>query len=141
MKKYFQSVFVRYTVFGLCLFAVAIGLSMIESNFKVRTSFDETSVTIKSTKYSLNVPYDMVASLELTEMPDPGEAVDGIDDQTVRTGVWKNETWGEYRVCADPDSTNCVVIRLTDGRIFVFSLKNNEATEESYEAFLSRLPQ
>lgn len=140
MKKYFQSVFVRYTVFGLCLFAAVIGLSLIESDYKVRASFDDTSITIRSTKYSINVPYDMVDSLELMEMPEAGEAVDGSDDYTVRTGVWSNETWGEYYVCADPDSTNCVQIRLKDGRIFVFSLKNNEATAESYETFLSHLP-
>lgn len=135
MKKYF----VRYLVFGLILFAVVIGLSMVESNYKVQESFDDTSVTIKSKRYSMNVPYDLIAEAELTAMPERGDVVDGSDDMTVRTGVWNNELWGEYYVCADPDSTNCVAMHLTDGRIFVFSLKNDETTAAAYETLLSHL--
>ena len=90
--------------------------------------------------YKMSVRYDQIISAELDALGDPGEKVlDGFDNDIVRTGTWHNDAWGEYSVNADPDTSNCVVLTLTDGRIFVFSIKDDDTTEEHYRTLLSYL--
>lgn len=141
-EKFRRLVSLRYLAFGIILFAVVIGIGLIESTYKVTVKFSDEAVDINSTRYYyMNIPYDMVDSIELVEMPDAGEVVNGKYDMTVRYGQWKNDTWGEYVVCMDPDATNCIVVHLDDGRTFVFSRRNNEKTAEDFATFQSYLTQ
>lgn len=96
---------------------------------------------IKAPKYSMNVPYDMVESIELVEIAEPGENVKGRDDMVTRTGIWENEAWGEYYACLDLQTSQCIVIHLDDGRTFVFSRRSNEETAEIFETFRTHLNQ
>jgi hypothetical protein len=139
-KKFSLLVSKPHLYFGIFLFVVVIGTSLIESANKVTVQFGEAAVDIKSTRvYSMNIPYDMVSSVELIEMPDAGEAIKGTYDMTVRYGHWKNEVWGDYVVCMDPDATDCIVVHLDDGRIFVFNRKDNETTAEDFAIFQNYL--
>lgn len=139
MKKFWQLVSIKHLIFGTALFLVVIGLSFFESSNKVTVTLGEDAVDIKAAKYSMNIPYAMVDSVELTSLPDRGNVLDGSDDMTVRTGFWNNTTWGDYYICADLASTDCIVVHLNDGRIFVFSRKNNEETSDIYHELQNRL--
>ena len=132
-EKFWKLVSKKDLVFVTIIFAIVIVMTFVETATKVKVTFGDESVDIEAPRYSMNIPYEMVDSIELTEMPDRGEVVEGTDDMVSRTGTWENETWGEYYVCANLNSTNCVVVRLADGRIFVFSNKNNETTAENFE--------
>lgn len=139
MKKFWQLVSKRYLVFGVVLFALVIGTSVIEAENKVKVEFGETAVDIIAKRYALNIPYDMVDSIELVQMPDPGEILDGRDDMSIRYGTWTNEVWGEYTVCADLSASNAIAVHLNDGRVFVFSRKSNEETQSIFDTFQSHL--
>ncbi|MBO7251567.1 MAG: hypothetical protein J6V25_02955 [Oscillospiraceae bacterium] len=138
MKKFWQVISKKDLIFGLIILSLVVLNSFRPSN-KVRFSFGEDSVDIRSTKFSMNVPYDMVDSLTLEEKPDMGIEVDGYYDRVIRTGTWKNETWGEYTSCVEVYTDNCIVIKLTDGRYFVVSRRDNEETQRVYEEFLTYL--
>ncbi len=141
MKKFWKLVSKRDFFFILIIF-ISVGiLSFFESADKVKVEFGDDAVTIAAPRYSMNIPYDMVVSVELMDMPDQGEVIQGNDDMTVRTGNWVNDTWGEYFVCADLDATKCIVAYLDDGQIFVFSRKDNEETTTLYETLQANLPQ
>ena len=139
MKKFWQQVSKKDLIFVSLIFVAVIVLSIFESDNKIQVSFAADSVTAKAPKYSLNIPYDMVARAELVDMPDRGEVMDGTDDMASRTGRWENETWGEYYVCADLDASNCIVAYLEDGQVFVFSRKDNEETARIFEEFQAYL--
>lgn len=140
-EKFWKLVSRKDLVFGILLFAVVIGMTVYETNHKVAVDFSDTAVDIRTSKYSMSIPYDLVESIELVELPDAGQVIDGTDDMAARTGLWENETWGEYYVCADLNSPTCIVAHLKDGRIFVFSRRNEEETEHDYGQFLQRLPE
>lgn len=129
----------RYVIFGVILFAVAIGISFIDSNDDVKVTFDSESVIVKSDRYQLSIDYADIAKVELAKMPDAGNCTNGKDTMVLRTGTWENEAWGEYYVCADLDCTDCIVVTIHDGRTFVFSSKNNQTTAELYEILNSHL--
>ncbi len=138
MKKFWQFVSRKDFIFGLIVFALAILISMKPSN-KVRFHFEEDSVDIKSTKYSMNIPYDMVESLELVSKPDMGTEIDGYTDNIIANGLWENDAWGEYTACIEVYTDNCILVHLTDGRLFVLSRRDNEETQRVYEEFLTCL--
>lgn len=132
MKKFLNTYLGRYLIFGLCLFAVVVGVSLVEAQFRIEVAMTDADITVTSNRYNLRVEYDLITSAELTEMPDRGENIDGKDETSIRYGVWSNETWGEYTVLAIPNATNCIVLHLNDGRIFVFNARSNDYTAELF---------
>ena len=139
MKKFLNTVAGRYTIFGLILFVVVLGISMVEAHYRIQAEFSDTQVTITSNRYTMTVRYDLIESIELVDMPDRGEHVDGKDDINIRYGIWNNDTWGEYYVCAIPNATNCIVMHLNDGRTFVFNARSNDYTADLFAELESHL--
>ena len=139
-KSFSKKTVLRQFVFALIIVALLIPVAIWDSGTQVKVKFYEDDMLIKSDRYKMSVRYDQVANAELTELAEPGEKVkDGFDNDIVRTGTWTNEAWGEYSINADPDTTKCVVMTLTDGRIFVFSSKNDAETENLYKTLMMHL--
>lgn len=137
MAKFRDSISGKDFGFGILILALVIVISLIQPSNKIIAEFGDESVDVKSSRYTMNIPYDMVESIELTDKPDMGEAVDGKDDMILQTGTWKNQVWGEYEMCTEIATDNCIVIHLTDGRIFVISRRDNEETARVFEEFQS----
>ena len=138
-KKFKQLVPLRHIVFILCLFAATITIQLIDSADDVQITIGESAVDIVSDKYKMNIPYEMIETLELMDIVDGGTKISGSDNMVMRYGTWENDTWGTYCICADLDATSCIVAHLNDGQIFVFSQKNNEVTESVYNQILTYL--
>lgn len=134
-RDYFSLKHIILTVLVLALF---IGFAVLDSNTQVKTYFEATSVTIKTDPYNMTIAYQDIESVELAPLAEAGEKVqDAKDDRSLRTGHWKNEAWGDYYICADLEATDCVVIRVKDGRVLVVSKKDNAETAKLYETFLT----
>ena len=136
-KDYFS---LKNLFFSVALFAILIPFAIRDSNNQVKVSFDDTSIYTSSNKYNMTIHYDQIDSIELTDLAEAGEKVeDGYDDDILRAGKWVNDAWGEYHITADLDADNCILIRLTDGRIFVISSVNNDTTAEHFATLQSHL--
>ena len=139
-QSFSKKAILRQLIFVLVLFGIMFLIAVWDSNTQVKVSFYDTDVYIKSDKYSLSIPYEQIQSAELEALADPGERMeDSYDNDVLRAGVWENDTWGRYYIVADLDTINCIVVRLDDDRIFVFSCKNNEKTEALYTELLTHL--
>lgn len=137
MKNYWKMINTRDFAFGIIIFALVILISIFQPSNKVLVEFGETAVDVKSSRYTMSIPYEMVDHLELVEKPDMGQPTDGHDDMILMIGTWENDTWGEYEMCVEIATDTCIVIHLTDGRIFVISRRDNEETAKVYEEFLA----
>lgn len=137
--KFWQSISTKDFGFGVILFALVIAVSILQPSNKIIAEFDEDAVDIKSSKFAMNIPYDMVADLELMEKPDMGQPLTGRDDMILQTGQWKNDIWGEYYACVEIATDNCIVIHLTDGQTFVVSRRDNAETQKVFEEFQHHL--
>ena len=130
----------RHIIFAVLIFVLLIPIAIRDSNNQVKVSFDGDNIYTTSNKYSLTIPYADIAQAELVDLAEAGEKVqDGYDDDILRAGIWKNDTWGEYHITADLDADNCILITLKDGRLFVLSRKDNATTEEIYHTLLGKL--
>jgi len=136
-RDYFS---IKHILFTIVILAIFIVLAIVDSNTQVKVTFESDTVHVNSDKYNLSIPYELIQSTELIDLPEAGEEiVNGRDDQTIRSGLWKNDTWGEHDIVVDLEAENCIVVHLTDGRIFVFSIKNTEETEKTYETLQTYL--
>lgn len=133
MKKLFSIISKKDFLFGICLFTAVILITLLQPSNRVSVEFGETAVDVLSARYTMNIPYDQIVSLEVVDVPPAGDAIDGKDNITNRYGVWENDTWGEHYLCLDLVADNCIVARLQDGKIFVFSHGGTEETIEVYE--------
>lgn len=137
-KSFSKAAVLKQFFFVLVLFALLIPIAFLDSDTQVKVKFYEDEISIKSDRYTMTVRYDQIAEAELTDLADPGEKVqDGFDNDIIRAGTWKNDVWGEYSINADPDTSLCVKMTLTDGRIFVFSCKDDAKTEELYKTLMN----
>ena len=126
--------------FVLAFFTLLIPIALWDSGTQVKVRFYEDEVNVKSDRYTMTVRYDQIEYASLEALADRGEKVlDGFDNDIVVTGTWRNDVWGEYSINADPDTTVCVKMTLTDGRIFVFSCKDDAKTEELYKTLMTHL--
>lgn len=138
-KDYFS---LKQILFALLLFALLIPIAIWDSDTQVKVNFHADDVSIISDRYTMSIPYDIVASAQLVPLSDPGEKVEGgegFDNDIIRTGIWTNDTWGEYTVLADLDTSNCILVRLKDDRAFVFSCKDDETTAKHFETLQTYL--
>lgn len=138
-EKFWKLVSKKDLVFGALIILIAVIIPLVQSTNNVKVTFGENAVDIVARRYTMNVPYEMVKSIELADLLDGGENLNGRDDMVTRTGTWKNETWGEYYACLDLQTSRCVVIHLDDGRIFVFSRRSDEETSSIFETFQTYL--
>ena len=113
-QKFWKLVSKKHLIFGVLLFAAVIALSLHQSAEAVSVTFGDSAVDITASRFSMNIPYDMVEYAQLEEIPDRGDVIDGSDDMATRTGQWVNDTWGEYFICADLDASNCIAVHLND---------------------------
>ena len=140
MKNFWNYISKKDLIFGLIILVLVIVMSFKPSN-KVRFYFEEDSVDIKTTKYSMNIPYDMVESVEIGQLDKDDEIIKGKGDIALRTGHCLNKDWGEYYGIIDLQTSKCVLIRLNDGRLFVYSHKSDEKVQQDCEMLLSHLNQ
>ena len=133
-KSFSKKSVLRQLYFVLALFALLIPIAFWDSATQIEVSFDTQNVYIKSDEYSISIGYDEIESAELVPLAEPGlELENTVDNDIIRTGKWQNTSWGEYYINADLDATDCIVAHLKDGRVFVFSRKDNEATADDFE--------
>ena len=130
----------RQLLFAVVLFALAIPVAILDSSTQVKVDFGQEQVSIRSDRYNMTVRYEQIASAQLSPLAEPGEDMeDAFDNDILRAGKWHNDTWGDYYITADLDASNCIVLQLDDGRIFVFSRKNDTATSEDFRILQTHL--
>lgn len=135
-RHYFS---LKHIIFAVVLMSLMLLFAFVQSANLVKVTFDDDSLYIKTSRFNMTIGYDEIESAELVTMPDPGEKADedAWDDDLVRTGNWENKAWGKYTICADLDTKNCIVLRLTDGQTYVFSRKSDSENEKLYEKLLT----
>ena len=145
MKEYFAKLKYlfkwRDLAFTVLLFALIITFAFCRAEDMIRVEFGEEALDVVTNRYSMNIPYDMVESVEIGEVDPDDELIQGKGDIAMRTGLCSNKDWGEYYGILDLQTGKCVLIRLNDGRLFVFSHKSDEKVMEDFNTLRSHLNQ
>lgn len=117
-------------ILAMVLFYIFSGGSM-----GISLDFGDDDLTLSASDYDWTIPYDQIESLELSELPDIGTFVDGIQKQTLCCGIWENNLWDKYTLCIDPRIDTCIVISMKNSDIYVLNYENTDATGQLYQMF------
>ncbi len=129
-----KNIFFIFLILALVLFYIFTGGSV-----GVSLDFGEESLTLSASDYDWTIPYDQIASLELTELPDTGTVIDGIEKRTLCCGTRENDTWGKYILCVNPKIDQCIVVTLNTGNIYVLNYENTDSTDQLHQMFTDLL--
>lgn len=143
MKEYFAKLKYLFKwkdlAFTAVLFVGILAIAFFRGESMMDVTFGETAVDVTTSRYSMNIPYDMVESIEIGQIDEDDELVNGVADIALRTGTWRNEQWGEYSACVDVQTGKCILVHLNDGRLFVFSHESDEKVQSDFETLQSYL--
>lgn len=101
-------------------------------------SFDETLKIQGESGYTIDLVYDEIQNVELIENLDYGVMIKGVDENKEKSGIWKNDEFGEYQLCVNAKIDSCIVLHIENG-IQVVNYESNKSTESLYEAILTRI--
>lgn len=128
----------------LCTAAVVIVFCILEYVFNVAAvtyDYGESGVTLtgpSDAPFSVTVRYEDISSVsEITEL-EIGTNLSGMNADDCWFGIWQNQTYGEYTLCAYPKTSSYVVLETADGTI-VCNGKNVDATRNVYLTLLEKL--
>ena len=145
MKEYFAKLKYlfkwRDLAFTLLLFTLILTVAFCKAEDMIKVTFGEEALDVVTNRYSMNIPYDMIESVEIGNVDKDDEIIQGKGDIALRTGHCLNENWGEYYGILDLQTDKCVVIYLDDGRVFVFSHMSDEKVTEDFNTLMSHLDQ
>ena len=143
MKEYFAKLKYlfkwRDLAFTVLLFALILTVAFCRAEGMIQVAFGEEALDVVTNRYSMNVPYEMVESVEIGVLDKDDEIIEGKGDIALRTGHCTNKDWGEYYCVLDLQTSKCILIHLNDGRIFAFSHKSDEKVQEDFNTFQSHL--
>lgn len=125
--------------FTVLLFALILTVAFCRAESMMDVTFGETAVDINTSRYNMNIPYEMVESIEIGQVDEDDDLVSGVADIALRTGTWTNKVWGEYSACVDVQTSKCILVHLNDGRLFVFSHESDEKVQRDFATLQSYL--
>ena len=143
MKEYFAKLKYlfkwRDLAFTVLLFTLILTVAFCRAEDMIQVNFGEDALDVMTNRYSMNIPFEMIESVEVGTLDKDDEIIQGKGDIALRTGHCTNKDWGEYYGIIDLQTSKCVLIHLNDGRLFVFSHKSDEKVQQDYETLLSYL--
>ena len=143
MKEYFAKLKYlfkwRDLAFTVLLFTLILTVAFCRAEDMIQVNFGEDALDVTTNRYSMNVPYEMIESVEVGVLDKDDEIIEGKGDIALRTGHCTNKDWGEYYGIIDLQTSKCVLIHLNDGRIFAFSHKSDEKVQEDFNTLQSYL--
>ena len=99
-------------------------------------ALDTDSFTVTGPEdFAFTVSYDQIERMELFELSDPGSAVTGSENRSIRWGEWENSVFGKYTVCAAKRTDTVILITTRENAYFAFNYHTQKETEKIYQAF------
>ena len=143
MKEYFAKLKYlfkwRDLAFTLLLFTLILTVAFCRAEDMIQVTFGEEALDVVTNRYTMNVPYEMIESVEVGVLDKDDEIIEGKGDIALRTGHCTNKDWGEYYGIIDLQTSKCVMIHLNNGQLFVFSHKSDEKVLEDFNTLQSYL--
>lgn len=126
----------RNIVFIIALFVIVTLFYIIRGGGPAITPVaEETRFTIsitekKETVYTYSVDYKDIDTLQVIELDDKGELIQGESNKNYTYGTFKNDKYGEYTICGLTKLKTYMEIRTVDGKYFLSNFENKDTTTE-----------
>lgn len=100
---------------------------------------DNTKVTIKALFFKETIEYKDIADIKIRSDIDYGTRHIGSDFIWVKSGVFSNKEFGNYKCALFSSQKEAVVVKKKDGSYVVFNTKNSDELEDLVNTVKSRM--
>lgn len=127
----------------LCIVILIVFFLFFRNNLRESIYVEAAENSLVITAYtgeSVTVSYDSLISVSLSADTDLGEMLSGDENLRARCGIWKNESWGKYRLYALKNVSSYIALETADG-IIVFNYESDSVTNSIYTAIQTLMEQ
>ena len=107
---------------------------MHEEAIPVELTVTETAVVARHSGTEYDVPLADIESVQLLEERPASSRVAGTAMESVSKGRYKNDEWGRFTCCLDPRTGPWLLLRTTEGEIWLFGASDSADTQAAYQA-------
>ena len=126
-------------LFWFVLLAAIILFSLIYKPKKITLAVEENFLSCSYTSSEpLKIHFSDILSINLQKDLEIGEYISGIQTKDHHFGVWKNDQFGEYKLCIEMDVHLFLVIFTPEDK-YVINFESEDSTESFYKAFMELL--
>lgn len=130
----------KRSIFHIITIAPVIVLLAVIFLFgNVNVEFDDDSITLNATfTFQVKILFDEIESIELKENFNVGLRAFGIGGGKLLAGSFKNNEYGSYKLFSYSNVKKHIIIKTAKG-YFVYNLKNENLTQNSYDDLLTKI--
>ncbi len=104
----------------------------------VDVSLDDDSFTVKAPMFDHTFSYSEVDDCQFMYDFDKGKRVMGFYSETISSGRYNNDLFGNYQLAAYTEVTPCIAFSV-DGEMYAFNQSTVDLTMETFEALIEKL--
>lgn len=89
--------------------------------------------------YVSQIMWEDIQSVELTDDVRYGVVIDGENGAKEKSGVWRNDEFGEYELCISTKFSKYIVCVSQSGHVIVFNYESEASTNSLYDAMMKKI--
>ena len=134
MAKRGAQIFMGATLLILLALPLVGVWMMYEEAIPVELRVTEEAVVARHSGTEYDVPLEDIESAQLLEEIPASSRVAGTAMESVSKGRYKNGEWGRFTCCLDPRTGLWLLLRTTEGEIWLFGASDSADTQSAYQA-------
>ena len=134
MAKRGAQIFMGATLLILLALPLVGVWMMYEEAIPVELRVTEEAVVARHSGTEYDVPLEDIESAQLLEEIPASSRVAGTAMESVSKGRYKNGEWGRFTCCLDPRTGPWLLLRTTEGEIWLFGASDSADTQSAYQA-------
>ena len=130
----------RKKITALCILAITLlAVGLVVFNLGISATVSDTSVKLAGFWYNEIIEYSDIDEINIYTGFEFGKKQSGIGVPGTYRGIYVNDLLGEYECSANKDVSSAIVIKMTNGKYFVFNCNTREQTSQVYNFIKSRV--
>jgi hypothetical protein len=129
----------KKVIITILIFAVVALLFTIANVIGTSIRTDNTKVTVKALFFNETIEYKDIEDIEIRSDIDYGTRHAGSDFIWVKTGIFSNKEFGNYKCALFSSQKEAIVVKKKDGSYVVFNTKNSDELEDLVNTIKSRM--
>ncbi len=127
----------RLNILALIAIVIIGGFMMLQNNDILFQLSDNEVIVSGPGGSGFSIAVKDIVFISKGAVADIGTLTDGKIEKDIAYGLWRNDLWGEYKLCINPKLTSVIIIETAESA-YAFNYTNDEVTEALYQELASK---
>lgn len=126
-------------IFSIAIIPIGLVSAELGGNGEITVTLNDDDFSVKGPMFDHTFAYNEVDSIELDPKFDKGKRISGYGTSTIKSGNFRNDELGDYKLASYAKIMPCIVI-IVDGEYYAFNQSSDKLTEDLYDKLMERIP-